>query len=82
MLTDDELRENIRKNLIDLRVKKGLTQLDVAEALGTKMTTVASWEQGLSLPKPQMLYRIAKYYMKTMDYLFEDNLKIEKSSRY
>ena len=69
--TDEELRTNIRNNLIQCRKEKGLSQLELAKIIESKPTTVASWEQGLSLPSIQMLYRLAKYYDKTLDYMYE-----------
>ena len=69
--TDEELRANIKNNLIECRKEKGLSQLELANIIDSKPTTVASWEQGLSLPSVQMLYRLAKYYEKTLEYMYE-----------
>ena len=71
--TKDMLRENIRKNLINLRKNKGMSQQDLAIFLGKKNTTVASWEQGLSLPDVTTLYKLSKYYNRMMEYLYEDH---------
>lgn len=68
--TDEELRTNIRNSLIECRKEKGLSQLELARLIDSKPTTVASWEQGLSLPSIQMLYRLAKYYEKTLEYMY------------
>lgn len=73
-MKDDELRQTIRKILIDLRTEKGLTQKEVGEAVGKSLTAVASWEQGLSLPDLQTLYKLSKFYGKTIAYMFgEEN---------
>lgn len=69
-MTDEMLRENIRKNLIYLRIINGLTQTDVAEIVGKKKTTVATWEQGKSLPDLQTLYRLSIYYGKELEYFY------------
>lgn len=71
MLSDDELRQNIRENLIYMRNKQGLTQSDVASIVGKKSNTIASWEQGLSLPDLQTLYRLSIYYRKTLEWFYE-----------
>ena len=71
MLSDEELRKNIRENLAFLRNEKGLTQADVGEIVGKKATTVASWEQGLSLPDLQTLYRLSLYYRKSLEWFYE-----------
>lgn len=71
MLSDEELRKNIRENLKFLRKENGLTQSQVGDIVGKKETTIASWEQGLSLPDLQTLYRLSIYYRKTMEWFYE-----------
>ena len=70
---DTILRENIKEHLIELRAEHGLSQVEVAKITGKTRTAVASWEQGLSLPDLATLYRLSKYYNKTMEYFFENN---------
>lgn len=71
--TKDELREIIRKNLVSLRKNKGLSQVDIAMLVDKKSTTVASWEQGLSLPDVTTLYRLAQFYNCTMEYFYQEH---------
>ena len=70
---EENIRQNIKENLYDLRVQTGLTQQDVAVIVEKSPKTVASWEQGISLPDPTTLYRLAMYYQKTMDYMYNKN---------
>jgi transcriptional regulator with XRE-family HTH domain len=74
-MEDDELiKSKIRKTLIDCRIEKGLTQTDVGKIVGKSKTAVASWEQGLSMPDISTLYRLARYYEKTISYMYgEEN---------
>lgn len=65
------LRENVKDALVELRIEHELSQVDVAKISGKTRTAVASWEQGLSLPDLATLYRLSKYYQKTMEYFFE-----------
>lgn len=69
-MTDKEIRENVTKTLIECRNDKGISQSELAKVIKSKPTTVASWEQGVSLPSIQMLYRLAAYYEKTLDYMY------------
>ncbi len=69
------VRNNVMKVLIECRKDKGITQADLAEQLGLKPTTVASWEQGKSLPNIQTLYRLAQYYHKTIGYMYGEGKK-------
>lgn len=69
------VRNNVMEVLIECRKNKGITQADLAEQLGLKPTTVASWEQGKSLPNIQTLYRLAQYYHKTIGYMYGEEKK-------
>lgn len=76
MENKEKLRENIRKNLINLRKKKGLTQGDIAAETEKTKTAVASWEQGLSLPDITILYELSKFYKVPMEYFYEEHLEV------
>lgn len=64
------IRNNVMNVLIECRKEKGITQAELANTLGLKPTTIASWEQGKSLPSISMLYRLAAYYEKTIGYMY------------
>ena len=70
---DNEIRKNIQNNLKELRKKHNMTQTDVAKLTGKAKTTVATWEQGSTLPDAYTLYRLAKRYNVSMDYIYQDN---------
>lgn len=72
-MTDEEIRNNIKNNLVKLRKDHEKTQVDIAIYTGKKPPSVASWEQGKSLPDLQTLYRLALYYNKTLEYFYKDN---------
>lgn len=69
-MTNDELRNNIKINLINLRKKKDVTQVKIAEMMNKSSNAVASWEQGLSLPDVTTLYKLSKYYGVSMEYFY------------
>ena len=77
MKTDEQIRTDIMNTLIECRKEKGLTQLELSKVIGKTPTAIASWEQGLSLPSPQMLYRLAAYYDKSLEYMYGER-DIEK----
>lgn len=66
-----DVKDNIRINLTRLRKENGLTQTDVGMIVDKKKTTVASWEQGKSLPDAETLYRLSVYYHKTLNYMYK-----------
>lgn len=70
-MTDYEIRDTIRNRLIECRIESNLTQKEVGEVVVKKSSNaVASWEQGLSLPDIVTLFRLAKYYGKSLDFMF------------
>lgn len=73
MRTDDEIRQTIRKNLIELRKMNGKTQSDIAALTGKSENAVGSWEQGLSLPDITTLFKISQYYKRSVDYMYEEH---------
>ena len=70
MNVDYEVRTKVMNVLIECRKEKGISQKELANVVDSEETTVASWEQGKSLPSIDMLYRLAKYYNKSMDYMY------------
>lgn len=80
---DYVIRDKIKNTLIELRVEHELTQTDVGKIAGKSKTAVASWEQGISLPDISTLFRLSKYYGKSIDYMYgvrEDSNLEEKST--
>lgn len=71
------IRDQLARNLAYYRKKSGLTQKAAAEKLGTKLTTLSSWERCVSQPSADMLVAIAMLYHVSLsdlcgvDYLVE-----------
>lgn len=65
-----DMRDKVRKILIELRIENKLTQTEVGQIVGKSKNAVASWEQGLSLPDIVTLYKLSKYYGHSVDYMF------------
>lgn len=45
--------------IAQVRLRKGLTQAQLANAIGVSSTQIANWEQGVRKPKIQSLMKIA-----------------------
>ena len=60
----------IADNLRYLRKKKGVTQTEVAKALGIPITTYNAYETGQNVPRDQMKQRIANYYSRSVQFIF------------
>ena len=59
------LNENIKK----LRTARGLSQVELAEALFVSKQSVSNWENDNIMPSVEMLMKIAKYFSVSTDYL-------------
>lgn len=71
MFNEDELRATISSNLKRFREEKGLSQAELGNIIGKAKTTISTWERGESLPDAAMLYRLAAYYGKIMEAMYE-----------
>ena len=69
---DEAIRQIIRSNLKRLREEAQKTQSDIAKMVGKSENAVGSWEQGLSLPDIVTLIKLAKFYGKTLDYMYKE----------
>jgi len=60
----------IADNLREMRRRKGVSQVEIARALGVPATTYNAWETGQNIPRDQMKQKIAEYYGRTVQFLF------------
>lgn len=68
-----DLKPIIAKNISELRVQKGITQIDLAEQLNYSDKAVSKWERGESLPDISVLYEIANLFEVSLDYLVTED---------
>ena len=74
-----DLRKIIGDNLTELRKRRGLTQLELAEKFNYTDRAISKWENGDTLPDVEVLYQLCEYYGVTMDYLtHEENAQFKK----
>lgn len=59
----------MKDKLKQLRRQKGVTQKDVAEAIGVTLSAYSNYEQGIREPNNQILINLCKYYDVSADYL-------------
>lgn len=58
-----------KTRLKELRIHMGLTQKDVAMALGLKTTTYSKYERGVHKTPVKIIIRAANFYNTSVDYL-------------
>lgn len=65
----DELKSIISKNLVELRTKARLTQLQLAEMLNYSDKAVSKWERGEAIPDIRVLIQLSELYGISIDNL-------------
>ena len=60
----------IAQRLKELRIKKGLTQSQIADELDVARSTVASWEKGVCEPNGVELKELSELFSVSSDYLY------------
>lgn len=69
----EDLRKIIGNNLSELRKRRGLTQLELAEKFNYTDRAVSKWENGDTLPDVEILYNLCEFYGVTLDYLTREH---------
>ncbi len=64
-----EIETTIASNIIELRTRAGMTQLELAEKLNYSDKSVSKWERAEALPDVIVLRNIADIFGVTVDYL-------------
>lgn len=75
-----DLRKNLGRRLKELRMKKGLTQEELAEKTGLSVTFVGLVERGINTPSLETCNKIARALGITLDELFyfqKDDKKLD-----
>lgn len=67
----EDIKPIIAKNISELRIKNGMTQLQFAEKLCYSDKAVSKWERAESIPDITVLMQIAKMFGVTLDYIVE-----------
>jgi transcriptional regulator with XRE-family HTH domain len=65
----EDIKAIIAENIVQLRRKSGMTQIELAEKLNYSDKAVSKWERGESVPDISVLKNIADMFGVTVDYL-------------
>lgn len=60
---------DLGKRLRELRLEKGLNQIDIANMLGVERSTYGKYETGDSSPDYEKLIQLSDFYQVSIDYL-------------
>ena len=67
-----DIKEILAKNLTELRIKKNLTQSQLAERLNYTDKSVSKWEHAETTPPIDVLKQLADLYEVSLDYLVSE----------
>jgi len=82
-VTEEKLRENIAKNITELRKASEITQAELAEKLNYSDKSVSKWERGDGVPDVIVLNKIAELFGVTLNDLVSDEKpKLPKKKPY
>ena len=73
-----DIKTILAQNITDLRVSKGMTQLELAEQLHYSDKAVSKWERGESVPEIATLKAIADLFGVTLDHLVNEHTPEEQ----
>lgn len=76
----DDIKQIIAKNLIDLRKKNHLTQMELAEKINYSDNAVSRWERAEVTPSIETLDQIAKIFNIPLSTLIESDAKTVSKS--
>lgn len=57
------------KRLKDLRIEKGMSQMDLAKATGISQSAIAKWELDKTEPTASALIKLSEFFGETVQYL-------------
>lgn len=64
------MTEVIQNNVLELRTQKGVTQEELADALGVSRQTVIALERGRYTPSVLLALKVAHYFKRTVEDIF------------
>ena len=75
------MRELIKNQVYELRTKSGITQEALAEAVGVTRQTIIVIEKGNCAPSVILALKIAKFFKKSLESVFQRASRRRDSSR-
>lgn len=60
MISSDDIRKNISKNITKYREKAGFSQRELALQLGITPSRISNWEQGANCPTIDILFEVCR----------------------
>jgi putative transcriptional regulator len=68
----------VKNRVREMRSDRGLSQADLAAALGVSRQTVISIENGRYSPSLPLAFQIARFFETSVDLMFDPNQEVKK----
>ena len=68
----------IKNRIRELRTERGLSQVEVASALGVSRQTIISIEGGRYSPSLPLAFQIARFFDSTVDEMFDATREVQR----
>ena len=68
----------VKNRVRDLRTERGMSQADIAAALGVSRQTVIAIETGRYSPSLPLAFRITRFFDSTVDEMFEPSEELRR----
>jgi transcriptional regulator with XRE-family HTH domain len=82
----EDIKNNVAKNITELRILNNMTQMELAEKLNYSDKTISKWERGESTPDISVLVEMSDLFGVTLDYLVKSEkveaAKVENKKEY
>lgn len=72
---------NLAERIQRLRKQQGMSQEDMADALGVSRQAVSKWESGQSIPDVDRIIQLSDYFHVTTDYLLKGSVQEKQQPR-
>jgi len=69
----DDVQELFSRRLKLLRVRKGVTMVELADAIGMSQSAISEWEKGNKFPRSGSLQQLATYFNVPIEYYFKEH---------
>lgn len=80
-MTEEQLKQNIAKNIASLRKNRGMTQAELAEALNYSDKSVSKWERGDGVPDILVIHKIAELFGVTLNDIISEEIVIKSEKK-
>ena len=69
------MKKKIGQIIKELRIEKGISQMQLAKEIGCTQKAIDFWEKGINEPKASYIINLAKFFNVTCDFILglEDN---------